>query len=606
MLRIRFPRITRIIMSIGKMRLSKRAIILFVISVLIPIILILRLYANYSEKVVKNEVSSNMRLAITQLKNNLDYRFEQITESALSILSAAYPYISSGSTDLQEQLNEFSELKLLVRAFEGKHMISKVRLFVPDDKIYANQRDNFYSLLDLHEFQQPETAFQRGVVWLETHGAMIYEEVGHSNVVSCRVTISSRTNYDEIASVLQLDIEETRISKVFTAGINVNEEIYLINSDGVILSHPNSNLIGKKGLTDDELEAMLGTGPAQMTGSLTTGEHLLAFAKLDAVDWYLVMRLPASVIYGTDAFSFNLSQALLTMALLLVIAVALILIYSFVVEKTVRRINKAINEINANGLEKAHSLVTRDLRDKDPLSVLESNANQLVVTIKTLLEQSYQAELKARDYQLKALQAQINPHFLYNTLDAIKWMVLEGVTEDSVWMLNAFSKYFRLSLSKGKDVVRLREEMELVRAYLGIMQKRFKGKFEVKYEIDPAVEDCLIPKLLLQPIVENALQHGIMHSENGSGTVEISARQKEGSLEIIVKDNGIGMTQEQLKTVVSNIYNGSTEGYGLSNVDERLKLFGGDNCGLSISSELNVGTAVKMSLPLKQPSSVPG
>jgi len=598
--RIRLPRITRIIMSISRMRLSKRAIFLFVISVLIPIILILRLYANYSENVVKNEVSNNMRLAITQLKNNLDYRFEQVTDSALSILSAAYPYISSGRTDLQEQLNEFNELKLLVRAFEGKHMISKVRMFVPDDKIYANQRDNFYSLLDLHEFQQPETAYERGVVWLETHGAMIYEEIGLSNVISCRVTISSRTNYNQIAGVLQLDIEETKLSKIFTAGININEEIYLVNSNGVILSHPNSNLIGKKGLTDSEFEAVLGMGPAQMTGSLTTGEYLLAFAKLDAVDWYLVMRLPVSIIYGTDAFSFNFSQALLTLALLLIIAVALILVYSFVIEKTVRRINKAINDINSNGLEKTHAPVTREIRDKDPLTVLESNANQLVVRIKTLLEQSYQAELKARDYQLKALQAQINPHFLYNTLDAIKWMVLEGVTEDSVWMLNAFSKYFRLSLSKGRDVVKLKEEMELVRAYLGIMQKRFKGKFDVIYDIDPAVEDCLVPKLLLQPIVENALQHGIMPSETGSGTVEITARQNDGRLEIAVKDDGIGMTQEQLQVVTSNINNNNDEGYGLSNVDERLKLFGGSDCGLAISSEPNRGTIVKMFLPLKQ------
>ena len=104
-----------------------------------------------------------MQLAVSQLKNNIDYRFEQITDSALAILSTAYPYIPSGSTDLQEQMNEFGELKLLVAAFEGKHMISKVRMFVPDEKIYANQRDNFYSLLDLHEFQDPDNAFERGL-----------------------------------------------------------------------------------------------------------------------------------------------------------------------------------------------------------------------------------------------------------------------------------------------------------------------------------------------------------------------------------------------------------------------------------------------------------
>lgn len=594
----RLPRIARIAMSISKMRLSKRAIMLFSLSVLIPILLILHLYANHSANIVKKEISNNMQLAINQLKNNLDYRFTQITDSALSILSAAYPYISSGKTDLQDQLKEYEELKLLVQAFEGKHMIRKVRLFVPDDKIYANQRDNFYSLKDLREFMEPGSSFQRGVVWQETHGIRIYDDGSLTNVISCRMTISSRTNYDEIAAVLHLDIEESNLSKIFTAGINTNEEIYLVNADGIILSHPNTSLIGKSGLSEPELDAVTGMGPSQMSGNLITDEYLLAFAKLDAVDWYLVMRLPASVIYGTNSFAFNFSQALLILALLMVFAVALILIYSFVVEKTVRRINKAIKDLNANGIEKTGTLLMEDVKHKDPLMVLESNANRLVVTIKTLLEQSYQAELKARDYHLKALQAQINPHFLYNTLDAIKWMVLEGVTEDSVWMLNAFSKYFRLSLSKGKDVVKLSEEMELVRAYLGIMQKRFKGRFDVRYDIDPGLEECMIPKLSLQPLVENALQHGIMHSETGCGTLEIIARRKDGHMEIVVRDDGVGMTQEQVKSIIDNLGR-NTEGYGLSNVDERLKLFGGDDCGLSITSEPNKGTTVTLTLPIK-------
>lgn len=596
--KIRLPRIARIAMSISKMRLSKRAVMLFSLSVLIPILLILRLYANHSVNIVKTEVSNNMLLAVNQLKNNLDYRFEQITDSALSILSTAYPYISTGETDLQEQLKEYNELRLLVAAFQGKHMISKVRLFVPDNKIYANQRDNFYAMQDLREFLEPGEAFQRGVVWLETHGMRIYDDGSLTNVISCRTTISSRTNYDEIAAVLQLDIEESKLSKIFTAGINSNEEIYLVNADGIILSHANTSLIGKSGLAEDELAELAGLGRARMSGSLIKSDYLMAFARLDAVDWYLVMRMPASVIYGTNAFSFNFSQALLLLVLLTVFAVALILVYSFVIEKTVRRINRAIRDLNTNGIDKVGTLIEEDVRHKDPLMVLENNANHLVVTIKTLLEQSYQAELKARDYHLKALQAQINPHFLYNTLDAIKWMVLEGVTEDSVWMLNAFSKYFRLSLSKGKDVVKLSEEMELVRAYLGIMQKRFRDRFDTRFDIEPGLEECRIPKLSLQPLVENALQHGIMHSESGCGTLEIIARRIGDHMEIIVRDDGVGMTQDQVKSIIDNLGR-NTEGYGLSNVDERLKLFGGDNCGLCITSEPNKGTTVTLTLPIK-------
>lgn len=584
----------------SNMRLPKRAVSLFVFSVLLPILLILQLYSQNSKNIIENELSGNMQLAVSQIKSNLDYRFEQIKESSLAILSTAYPYIRSGSTNVDEQLKEYKELKLLVAAYEGKHMISKIRLYVPEYKIYANQQDTFYSLPDLSQIENRESPypFERGVLWLETYGTRIYEGGGLTNVISCRMTISSRTNYDEIASVLQLDIEETKLSKIYSAGIYTKEEIYLVNTQGMIISHADASLIGSRGLSESELGVVVNQKTGHLSGSMSNNGDLIAFSKLSDMDWYLVMRLPPSATAGSNFLSFDISRFLLIAAILVVLAIALILVYSSIIEKTVKRINTAVVQLNNDGIEKVGSLFTQDTKSKDPLTIFENNANQLVVTVKDLLEDFYEAEIKARDYHLKALQAQINPHFLYNTLDSIKWMILEGETEDSVWMLNAFSKYFRLSLSKGKDIVTLGEEINLVRSYLGIMQKRFKNKFTIEFDLEEHLRECLIPKLSLQPLVENALQHGIMQSKNGQGSLNITAREIEQRLVITIEDNGMGMTQEQVKNVIHNLQ-ANTEGYGLSNVDERLRLFGGEDCGLDISSELSVGTTIKISLPLK-------
>ncbi len=585
------------IISSDKMRLSKRAIALFAFSVVIPLTLIVYFYSVHSANIIENELSNNMQLAVSQIKNNLDYRFEQISESAISILSTAYPYIISGSTDFEKQLKEYDELKSLVSAYEGKHMISKIRLYVPASKIYANQKDTFYSLPELTQ-SNPDDTYKRGVLWLKTYESNIYDGRGLTNTISCRMTISSKTNYDEIASVLQLDIEESKLSSTFSAGISIDEEIYLVDSSGVIISHPNSTLIGKKGLSDTELSTVLMNKKGHMSGSMSQNADLVAFSKLNTTDWYLVMRLPASAVFGSDVFSFDFVRVLLIIAVVVIFVISLILIYSSIIENTVKRINNAIMVVNNDGIEQVGSLTDKDTKNYKSLALLENNANHLVVTIKKLMEESYEAKLKARDYQLKALQAQINPHFLYNTLDAIKWMILDDRKEDSVWMLNAFSKYFRLSLSKGRDVVTLQEELDLIRAYIGLMQKRFSNISTIDINVDDDIMECLIPKLTLQPLVENALNHGILHNENNEGWLGITAKKENGKLVIIIKDNGYGMSQEQLEKIISQ-ENSSTKGYGLGNVDERLKLFGGDDCGLMISSELKMGTTVTLSIPLK-------
>ncbi len=581
----------------SNMRLSKRVIALFAFIVVIPLTLIIYLYSSHSASIIENELSNNMQLAVSQIKNNLDYRFEQISESSLSILSTAYPYIRSGSTDVETQMVEYNELKSLVSAYEGKHMISKVRLYVPAGKIYANQQETFYSLPELDE--QTNETYKRGVVWLKTYGARIYEGRGLTNIISCRMTISSKTNYDEIASVLQLDIEETKLSRIFSAGISSAEEIYLVDSFGSIISHPDSTLINKKGLSEAELNTVLTNKTGHMSGGMSQNADLVAFSKLSEVDWYLVMRLPASAVFGSDVFSFDVMRVLLIIAVVIVFVISLILIYSSVIENTVKRINTAIMVLNNDGIEQVDNIGSQKIENDKSLALLENNANHLVVTIKRLMEESYEAKLKARDYQLKALQAQINPHFLYNTLDAIKWMILEDRKKDSIWMINAFSKYFRLSLSKGREVVSLQDELELIQAYIGIMQKRFSNISTIDIRIEDNLKDCLIPKLSLQPLVENALNHGILHKrDSDDGRLAITANEENGKLVIIIKDNGNGMDQEQLKSILSQ-ETSTTKGYGLGNVDERLKLFGGEDCGLAISSELNIGTTVTLSLPLK-------
>lgn len=215
----------------------------------------------------------------------------------------------------------------------------------------------------------------------------------------------------------------------------------------------------------------------------------------------------------------------------------------------------------------------------------------------SLFQEQYKSRLAVAEYQMISLQAQIKPHFLYNTLDAIKWMVLDQKTEDSAWMLNELSRFMRLSFSKGNGVVPLSEETEHIRAYLGLMQKRFTNEFKVIYELEEKAENCLLPKFTLQPLVENALLHGILYCEKTERHVTIRSWVGEEKYTIEIEDNGNGMTQETASHLL-DAHRKAEGGYGIYNVYERLMIFSHKQCEFHCISREGMGTCISIELPI--------
>ncbi len=214
-------------------------------------------------------------------------------------------------------------------------------------------------------------------------------------------------------------------------------------------------------------------------------------------------------------------------------------------------------------------------------------------------EQVKEEQKQLRKAEFELLQAQINPHFLYNTLDAIVWSAESGNQRQVVKMVGSLSDFFRTSLNKGKEIVLIREELQHVRSYLEIQQIRYQDI--LSYEIDSAdsINNYTIPKITIQPLVENALYHGIKN-KRGGGCISVIGREKEDAVEIVVKDNGIGMTPERLEEVRKGLEAeapGQSAIYGLYNVNERIKLSFGAEYGISVESEYGEGSEVTVRLP---------
>ena len=263
----------------------------------------------------------------------------------------------------------------------------------------------------------------------------------------------------------------------------------------------------------------------------------------------------------------------------------------------IKRLHDVTTTITKNDLQ---ALVTRD--NVDEITELGRSFNIMIGKIRELLDAKLKEQENLKKAELRALQAQINPHFLYNTLDTIIWMAEAQKTAQVIEIVGALSSFFRLSLSKGKDWITIGEELERTRSYLTIQRMRYRDILDFKIEADEEVLNNTILKLILQPLVENALYHGIK-SKRGGGTIVVRARQKNDNEVLLeVEDNGIGLTPERLAQLLAELNDDSGEiklesGFAIGNVNKRIRLYYGRQYGLSIQSEYNTGTCATLVIP---------
>ena len=244
-----------------------------------------------------------------------------------------------------------------------------------------------------------------------------------------------------------------------------------------------------------------------------------------------------------------------------------------------------IREGNICKMEEGHS--------RDEIGQLIGNYNVMVDRVDVLLKEQYTLGQEKVEAELMALQSQINPHFLYNTLDMINWMSQKKESENIRSVVQAMSRFYRLTLSKGKDIVSIRDEVELCEAYMEIQKRRYKGRICYEVEVDEEILDCMIPKITLQPFLENAIIHGINEKSDGRGMIILNGWMEDGRVTLSVTDDGEGMTQEDRQ----KSHKGSH--YGLKNIEHRLELFFGESIPVQTESSPGIGTCVIINIPVR-------
>ena len=229
---------------------------------------------------------------------------------------------------------------------------------------------------------------------------------------------------------------------------------------------------------------------------------------------------------------------------------------------------------------------------------LGKSIKNMLGRIKVLMSDLVAEHNAKRKSEFDTLQSQINPHFLYNTLDIIVWMIENENSDKAVSIVTALAKFFRISLSKGKNIITVKDEVEHVRNYLMIQNMRFKNRFEYSIDVDEEVLSYSSLKLMLQPLVENAIYHG-MEFMDGDGEIDVKVFKEDDSLYFTITDNGLGMSEDMVEALLSKDFVPSKKGSGIGvkNVNERIKLYFGNEYGLKVESEPDEGTKITIHLP---------
>ena len=267
------------------------------------------------------------------------------------------------------------------------------------------------------------------------------------------------------------------------------------------------------------------------------------------------------------------------------------------------RLSRSVAQPIVELSRRAEDVIGGDLTARDPirsetveLQTLSEGMEQMIARINAQIQEITQKQASLRRAELALLQAQVNPHFLYNTMDTIIWLIEADRPQAAVEMVSNLSDFFRHCLSRGEDVITLGEEQRHVRSYLQIQQVRYKDILDYTIGIDPALEGVRLPKLTLQPLVENALYHGIKR-KRGKGHIRVTGRAEGPDVFLEIADDGAGMSAQRLEELTKAMEGGERVGFGLVAVHERLRLLFGAPYGLSLSSSPGEGAVVTVRIP---------
>ena len=400
------------------------------------------------------------------------------------------------------------------------------------------------------------------------------------------VTMTAPLEQGGEAAWVSLDLSFSNISShINNVGIGQRGYCFLMDRMGNIMYHPQQQLL-YAGLKSEDTAALA----ALEDGTYVEDTVIYAVTSVEDSSWRVV-----GVSFVDELVNRSVREMIGISTGLAGLVLAAALLTSWILSRMLSRPLRGLASAMERFERDADHFSYRPVRGTREVRELSQSFGHMVLRIQQLMSTVRQEEINLRKTELKALQAQINPHFLYNTLDSIAWMCERGRNADAVNMVHALARLFRISISRGHELIPIAKEIEHAESYLQIQKYRYKNQFTYEFDVDPGCLDYYCNKITLQPIIENSINHGLDLLVE-EGRIQVEVLQDGDDILFRVRDNGVGMSQEQVDAILEQDPEDRT-GIGIRNVNDRLRIYFGAPYGLRITSELDVGTCVEILMP---------
>ena len=578
------------------MKLFQKFVLTYCILLIIPILII----SSYAYAKLSNIITDNfLNSASESFEQSLDYMNYTVykifdTSNTIVVNNTVTDILTHDAEEypLTEQIYDFSKLQSYLCSFENNLDIKKINLYINDGLIYSSENVSFFKASSLKNTKVEDCILRTNArfIW----GPMWY--LNESTVNDTLFLLKSIKNPDDLSEdigFLRIDFRKSIIQDIIDK-INPLDDVFsfVINSDNKIIASSRD----LKDLYDNSsIDLELIKSAAQFSNQLTTfddGKFYLQSAAIDKTDWYMVNVLPKSSILSTIKTQRNYLFIIVILTIIMAIILA-----AYLVKVINKRLFQVIDGMRQVPNGQLSNYIEND--SSDEVGELIDNYNYMISKMSILVDEQYKLGKEVKNAELKALQSQINPHFLYNTLDMINWMAQKNMNKEISIAVKNLAKFYKLSLNKGKDIVTIKDEVEHSKLYVNLQNMRYDNIITLITKLDESLMNCSIPKITFQPIIENSINHGILGRGMENGSILISGYISQNNLIIQISDDGIGIEKEVLPLILKeNNLQTKGSGYGLKNINQRIKLLYGESYGLSFTSNYGFGTTVEITLPV--------
>ena len=567
----------------------------YVLVVMVSVAVFAMVALNYTEKTVLENAEEYSTQLITQANRDIDSYMEYLQNTSILISSNAdvHDYLFGVNKDTGETAQTVERIIAQFQTIlDTRNDIVNIGIIGENGRYLINQGalkiNENVSLKDVEWVQKAQNS--QGLTTISSSHVQNVVDGRYEWVVTLSRGLRNKIT-KEVEGVFFVDLNYSSISELCDSISYGNRGyVYILDEQGNLIYHPQQQLL-YSGLKNEKIEEVLSS---KDNSFVTEDGKLYCMSKSLETGWTVV-----GVAYVSELLKDSRETGriyVVSAGLIMLAAMALAVFLSREITKPIKRLSNSMREVEKGNFEN----VLLDVQGENEIDRLSANFNMMTTEIKHLMEQNVEDQRQKRKSELMALQAQINPHFLYNTLDSIIWMAEWGKNKEVVLMTSSLAKLLRQSISNQNELVKVEDEVEYTRSYLTIQKMRYKDKLEYDILVEPEILNYKVAKLILQPLVENAIYHGIKYKE-GKGKVLIEGFLRDDELILRITDDGIGMTEEQMSHLFEKRETDTRRNsVGVRNVHDRIGLYYGKEYGLTFESAVGEGTKVEIHIPYEK------